>query len=400
MRLKNLKYLLCAFVLFSLGCIEEIPLEADTSQGILVVEALISNKLIRQKVKLTRSFTLEQSIPEFEENANVKVVGDDGSSFIFSEVSEGNYLSNSPFAAQPGVKYMLDITTQDGQNYRSEEEQIIGTSEIDNVDAKRTQNRDGETGVLITVDGQSSAENGFYLYQYTETYKIISPNQVNEDLTYTKIDNSTYVFELVPKQKEEKICYNTNIGNSILVASTEGLQDKRVRDFELRFLSQENPNIAHRYSINVSQYVVSNATFRFYSTLKELSQSSNVFVQNQPGFLEGNLYEVGNRDNKVIGFFSVVSLAEKRIFFDYEDFFPSEEDEKIKGSFAGNCDPTRPLSDELGRLLERGSVKFLEDMIIPEPDHPEGGGVYRVVPTRCMDCTVHGTNIKPDFWIE
>ena len=34
------------------------------------------------------------------------------------------------------------------------------------------------------------------------------------------------------------------------------------------------------------------------------------------------------------------------------------------------------------------------------PEDEEGEGPYRVVPRFCIDCTVFGTNIKPEFWIE
>ncbi len=400
MRINNIKYLLGAFIILLLGCVEEISLEAENTEDILVVEAIITDEFIQQKVRLTRSFSLEQRTSEAEMNADVRVFGDDGSNYSFSEVSEGTYLSDLPFSAQPGVKYILDIITQDGQQYQSAEEEIIGTSEIESLESKNVQNRNGEPGVAVSLSGSSSAENAFYLYKYTETYKIISPYDADEDLTYTKIDNTTFYFELVPKQKEESICYNTIESNEILIASTEMLQDKRIQDYTVRFLSQEDPIIAHRYSIKVRQYVVSNATYQFYSTLKELSQTTNVFAQNQPGFLEGNMNGLGNQDNKTIGFFSVASVAGKRIFFNYEDFFPNQEDEKLKGSLARNCDPTRPLPELLAVLLEEGTVKFLEDVIMPEPNHPEGGGVYRVVPTRCMDCNIYGSNKKPDFWTE
>ena len=97
---------------------------------------------------------------------------------------------------------------------------------------------------------------------------------------------------------------------------------------------------------------------------------------------------------QIIGFFDVSSVSTKRTYFNYEDFY---DPESIRPKFVSDvvCEVTFPTIELLREQLENNAVRWYETPI-PLPLN-QARPVY-VVPRRCVDCTVFGTNEKPDFW--
>jgi hypothetical protein len=50
----------------TLSCVEEIPLEAESFESILIVEATVTNENKRQEILLSRSYTLGSNQPIYE----------------------------------------------------------------------------------------------------------------------------------------------------------------------------------------------------------------------------------------------------------------------------------------------------------------------------------------------
>lgn len=391
-KIKN--FLLVLLFLGLYGCVEEIPIKTDSFQNALVIEATITDEMKQQEILLSRSFQLEEDGPSKESSAEVAVWDDALNRYVFNEVSPGRYLSTTPFKAEQGRTYILDIVTADGKAYSSEPAVLPENAAITDLYAQRTVLQ-GEDGVALLLDASGpEGSSGYYRYEYEETYKIISPFSYPYDLVYR--DGK---FIEIPKTKEERICYNTVSSQDIILANTNAQTGKDLEHFVIRFINKENTILAHRYSILAKQYAITAEAYSYYQTLKEFSDTGSIFSQNQPGFINGNVFSVENPDEKVIGFFAVSAVDTKRIFFDFEDFFtPEEKPGWFIDCFIGRPDVSLPpLAEALGEALDRGDVKFLGATIVPGPI---GSGPYRVVEAGCVDCTVHGTNVVPDFWVE
>lgn len=381
-------------VILPAACVEPIEIKTETFESALVVEAVITDELRKQEISLSRTFSLEEEGPYPEGGAQVTIVDDLGNEFLFEESKPGKYVSLDPFKAEEERTYNLEIATSENRVYSSEPETLPENAEITGLVAERVtyQGEDG-IGLLLSAEGPSNSSN-FYRYTYEETYKIISPFSYPFDLKY---ENGNLVE--VPKTKEERICYNTETSEEIILANTSSQVNNELNRFVVRFVNSENPILSHRYSILVKQFSISPEAYSFYETLKDFSGSESLFSQNQPGFIDGNLFSVSNPEEKVIGFFSVAAVQQKRIFFDFEDFYNRDE---APGHFV-DCVISRPeISvpehiEALGELLASGQVKYL--------GYTRGGGEpnegpYRVVDAACVDCTELGTNEKPGFWEE
>lgn len=379
----NLKYsklLLLSCLVFLASCVEEIPIEAGSFEETIVIEATITDEVKIQQIKLSRTIPLNAEENNLISNAEVKVIGNN--EHDFEEVEPGIYQSVTPFAAIPGVGYQLFVMVDD-EVYESTPTLLPEQLEIDEVKADRI-DFDGENGVAITLSNEVTTETPiYYRFDYTETFKFTSNFWTASDLIV--VDGN---LELVPKLREEYTCYRTQKSQDIILANTNALSENSVSNLLLTFINSNDPRLSRRYSILVNQYSISRDAYTYFEILKELSGSDNVFAQSQPGFFAGNISNVNDQEEKIVGYFDVVSVSTKRIYFNYEDFYEFESE---RPSFVdiSDCDERTGGVETLISLVQLDSVRWLFTSIT---------GEIFVVPRRCVDCNVFGTNVKPDFW--
>ncbi len=378
-----------------IGCVEPFEPETVTFESALVVEATITDELKTQEIFLSRTFEFEAEGPEAETNAQVRVTDDQGNSYVFTESEPGIYRSNSAFMAESGRNYSLNITTSDNRSYSSEQAQLPATTSLDSIYAERIVNADGVEGLAIFADSFDPSGNASnYRYVYEETFRIIAPRWFPEDLV--PIPESCDL-DTAPRDPEVRVCYRTEFSNSIIQISTNNLEEDRVSRFLVRFINRDNYIISHRYSILVKQLVQSDASFTFYQTLNDFSGSESLFTQTQVGFLNGNVFSDIERDEKVLGYFDVAALDEKRIFVNYEDLFPGEP----LPPYINPCRETAPpLASPAGCVLTRTVQANTVRYAGANGPIAEGEGPYLVVPRVCGDCTEIGTTELPEFWVE
>lgn len=401
---------------------EEIPLENEGFESILIVEATITDQNIRQEIVLSRSFRFD-SIPVQESGATLVVTDDAANTYMFNEAEPGTYKSEIPFAAQPNRNYKLSISVG-GKQYNSTEMQLTQTSSIEDLYVEGDFNENGIEGASIYVDSyDSTGSSKYYRHEYEETYKIISPLYSTEELLsngveFPILDDDQPNFQnmqdlidfLVTRQyrpEQEQICFETINSNNLKLVSTTDFSEDRLNKYRVRFLGKNNSKIKHRYSLLVRQFVQSREAFVFYETLSSFAQSENVFSENQPGFLEGNIF-AQNEDEKILGFFEVASVDEKRIFFNFEDVFPNQsfpphfidcDEYYAPALLKESLDQSHDwISSPLVDAINAGFQFYNENT--ENFSSPLGPGPYNLVLGPCGDCTFLGNNSVPDFWEE
>ena len=411
-RIVNIGALGIIILMTSISCVDEIPLETESFESVLVVEATITDEDIQQEILLSRSYMLD-SIPVKESGATVVVTDDASNSYAFTETEPGNYRSQTAFAAQPNRNYKLSISTSDGNQYSSTEMQLTQPTSIDNLYVERDFNENGIEGVSVYVDSDDPTENSkFYRHEYEETYKIIAPlyspiemisNGVEFPILVADQPNLSSTQELIDflvttqlRPEQQQICYNTIKSNTIITINTNDLLEDRLDKYRIRFIGRDNSEIMYRYSILVRQYVQSLEAHTFYETLKTQSLSENVFSETQPGFLVGNVFPQSNINKKVIGFFEVTSVDAKRIFYNYSDLFLGEELPPYYITCDNFFEPVILTKDLAGNWTGSPLVQALNDGF--QYYDNQGELPYRLVLNVCGDCTNIGDNTVPDFW--
>ena len=376
------------------NCTDPYKMQTDTFEDALVVEATITNVLQKQTIKVSRTYRFEDFGPSFEENADVLVTDSDGNEYPFVQ-SNNTYVSVNAFQAEPGKQYRLTVITSDGKKYTSSQEVLTADNPLDDVTAT-VQTIDNVTGVEIrakSYDPNSTSQ--YYRFEYEETYKIVAPKWITSKAYFSGPNPNQPILTMLPRTEEARICYSTDKSTEILLFNSNETTEDRV-DFPVRFISDQNYIMSHRYSILVRQYVQNSHAYNYYKSLKKLSGSGTILSPNQPGFLIGNIKSVNNPSEKVIGYFDVSAVSTKRIFFNYADLFPG----KPLPPYKVNCtelsqkycfstlDPSCNGPSVVGYINTNVMVIYKFD------DAP----IYILTPAPCGDCTSFSSNVIPSFW--
>lgn len=397
-----------------ISCTEEFVIETQTFESVLVVEGTITDEFKQQEIKLSRTYPLEIEEQVFENNATVTVIDDLGNNYSFSQSNGSSYLSTIEFQAEPDRTYILEITTNNGKQYKSSPQQLTPASEIDNLYAELVDDPKNGLGIEVYVDSNNNnLDAKYYRYEYEETYKIVAPyyspyeailTNYEEVLVFPGPDIQVfYDIEFALRQSEEKTCFNTRKNTSIIQTTTSSLSDNTISRFPIRFINTNDGIIRDRYSILVKQYVQNLEAYTYYKTLNELGNNESILSENQPGYVAGNISHLTNDKEKVIGFFDVATISERRIYFNYFDFNLTQPDYIYECNireldFADNStiDMDRNDKREIYRLLTTFEEENQDLTIVEVP--PFIGGIWKLVNPECGDCTTVGSNIQPDFW--
>ncbi|PVX45205.1 uncharacterized protein DUF4249 [Flavobacterium sp. 103] len=387
----NLIFLLLLCFIFN-SCTEPYILETNTYEEALVVEATITNELKKQEITLTKTSRFEDKETQIESGADVFITDNAGTRYDFEEES-GKYISTKEFQAIPGKEYRLTINTKDGRSFVSSTETLTPVNVMQDVKAA-VETKDSLRGVAIRVTSfDPTNEAKYYRYEYEETYKIIAPKWV---ATKAILDDNSNIL-LVPNPVDTKVCYSTKKNTALILTNTSQQTDSHL-NYRVRFISDQNYIITHRYSILVKQYVENLAAYTYYETLKKISESGSLLSPRQPGYLYGNLRSTNNPTEKIIGYFDVASVSTKRIYFNYEDLFPGE----FAPPYYTNCDEFcyRPGLEPYPCRTFDGFIQDLGLNKIAYQSANVPSSVYNMVNIPCGDCTSFSSNIKPTFWVD
>lgn len=384
------------------GCIEEFTPETKDYESLLVVEAVLTDEYKYQKIKLSRTFKFEDEGAKREEKAEIFITDNLNNKYSYSEIKPGEYVSDIAFKAEK-KDYQLYIKTANGDEYKSTPTNLNTGNGITNLFGKIATNSNQEEGVSFVVNVQeTSGAAKYYRYEYEETHKIIAPWYRNRKAVIVSEDPPKIEIEYKPDEIG-KVCYSTNKSSSLILGSTEGLNNGQLVDFSLRFLERDDYKISNRYSILAKQYVISREAHTFYKTLNDFSSSDNLFSQIQPGFLKGNIENINDESEKVIGFFEVSSVSAKRIFFEYNDIF-TDKVSRAKYPFSCSFIAPEEISGVINILKNKTHAWVTDEPELcaieycPYGNIASGPNVY--VSIACGDCTVFSSGIVPDFWEE
>jgi len=381
-----LPWSIAVFLLLT-ACIEKIDPQDFAYQSVLVVDGGMTDKTEPYIVRLSRSLPLNTEGYLVESGAVVSIIDGEGQSYSLRESTSGVYRSDpQEIVGVVGLPYMLDIVTADGRHYQSAPVVLRATPAIDSVYFERERRLTDVTGisrdgVKILVDSHDPSGNTrYYRYEWTETYEIKVPYP-----SPYGFNAQNPIDPFVPIDVFAQFCYNSVTGSNILVASTRLLLEDRVAGLETNYVSTDDYKLRSKYSILVRQFALDEKGYKFWSELQKTSESLGTLFDPMPYELRGNISNVDDPDEAVLGYFDASAAAEKRLFIDREELleldFPSD------GCFLQLDTATL---GEIPVWLNAGSlIAYL--------------GPYPVTyalmgPRSCTDCRVYGSLEKPDFW--
>jgi hypothetical protein len=181
-----------------------------------------------------------------------------------------------------------------------------------------------------------------------------------------------------------------------MTATTESLSEDRLVDHELYTLNYHDRKISYVYSVEVNQTRITEEAYRYWQMMERNSTNVGGLFSPEPSELRGNIVNVDDEAEMVLGYVSVVNPVKYRLFID---------DREIR--FYKELNP-RLVPEYLVPGKPNWSITYREGWLPVseyEPDNPEvttrPGYVqlYNWLPANCVDCRFQGgTKQKPAYW--
>jgi hypothetical protein len=373
------QYILIISVLLLNSCITEFIPVIDEKTELLVVEGLITDQPVSNKIKISKSLPLGTRSEAVPLSGCAVVINDDlGNVYHLWEKKPGIYSTDSTvFRGEVGRTYTLQISAMLGTrniNYYSNPVEMKAVPPIDTVYYEKTviaepyDTYKGINGCQIYLDTHDPENNcRFYRWDFAETWKL------------------RLLFD-VPNQT----CYLSENSKDIFIESTAAFSEDRIRRRPVTYISNVTDRLRFQYSILINQYSLDEEEYNYWKKLKNMTVSVGGLHDVIPSSIASNIICVENPSEKVLGYFSVSSVSSKRIFI--EDNF-----EGIIDQYA-SC-PSDTLYGGPDEIVGLGQIIWT---LFDIPGIPFSTPRVRIFTKTkgCADCTERGTIIKPLFWID
>jgi hypothetical protein len=332
------------------SCSKVYDLHINTTQKVLVVDGMVTNKTDAYHVFLTYAVPSNSSKKGTPvSGANVYVTDNLANSYKFNERITGDYVSDSlKFTGQAGHTYQLHIATTDGAEYESDPQKMFPEVRPDNVYAEFDNEEvlSGVTGLKVNTHG---ADILIDITNQSDTFPRfrITSNLVTQYYYYETISidiHTKYIFEFYCWQT---INANTNID---MTGGEYFLNSASIKKFPVCFLDDNNNiwaviydckvNMAdttgtalaagyQSYEINhrilyLNQYTISNDTYLYYKSLNEQMQSEGKLFDPVASQLTGNIKCISDPEKKAIGFFEASAVSCSEYVVDFRNLNNSE----------------------------------------------------------------------------
>ena len=338
--------ILLAFITFA--CIDEIDLNIDTDQRKLAVDGFIADSLDNYSISLSYSSVIGEGTDNIQHpvsGAKIKVLDELGTAYVFQETEEGIY--THLMEAEIGKEYYLDIQTPDGRHIQSKPQSIRSSPTIDTSKLQ-----------IETRDYLNSAGN--FVSEQEAIVRIDTRIEEGEKRPYLRwqVEGEYEFRENYPMALNKRICYIPDrLGlNQLNVFNTADLAGNELFDQEV-IRTALNYRFAAQYCFHIYQFSISEDEFTYWNNIRDMINREGSLFDPPPGTVRGNLVNVDDPGDLILGYFSVAGVS-------YRRFFVNE--------------------DEIGFYVEPrcSSSRF-------RPQYPD-----------CRDCRtlINSTTVRPEYW--
>jgi hypothetical protein len=405
MGFKSILSLIFVFTLYT--CIDPFNPNITGYESLLVVDGLITDANSTYSVILSRTVQQQDSKPVMVSNATIFISDDTGKSSFLKNQGNGLYKTDSvEFRGVAGRTYILHIQTGNGNEYESEPCLLQSGAEIDTIyfeKATELVNNGTESleGIRIYLDSKGDEVDTHYRWDFEETWEFKIPNPRMYDYL---LHDST----IVPHLQVNEYCWKYRKSDEILIHSANNAESHAFKKIPVFFVAPaKSDRLLIQYSILVRQHSISKKEYDFWNNIKQVNESGDDIFGKQPYPVEGNVHNLNNPNEKVLGYFQVSSVRQKRRNIPFNEIvgldlpyyqYPCTRMEKSPDDYPrGPGAPPFTWTDLYVMFCVTSDYIFVEPMYKPGTNELE-----KMVFTtpECADCELTGTVTKPDFWTD
>ncbi|MFC2081466.1 DUF4249 domain-containing protein [Bacteroidota bacterium] len=302
-------------LLCTVSCIESFHPEIKETQDQLVVSGNISDQPGWHYVEVSRSspFNDPHFIPV--RGCVVRVEDENGLGINYSEDQPGVYRADLDESFLGVNKaYKLYVYTQDGEEYQSDYDSLLACPPVDSLYYEIEKHESEDTNVTylggiqfyVDVKGKAGDSRNF-LWKLEETYEYRAAYLIQ----YFWDTDSVYEFD--PPSDSLTRCYKSGSISEIYTASSRHLVANELNRYPLSFVSGKFPQLRFKYGLMVTQYSLSDEAFLYWENMRTLTYETGGMYEKQPASADGNIYNVNDPEEQVLGFFYASQERQKWI---------------------------------------------------------------------------------------
>lgn len=307
--------MLCALLFTAASCIYDFDPQIEGTRGLLVIEGdiLVGDTTIVQVSRM--SALSDDAGVQAVTSANVYVESSDGTKYQAVSYPFGSDQLDNPHYAidtrtvdlSKRCRLVVQVYDPSYQFYASEWLDIQqGGSVLDSIGFSVNEDR---TRLDVNVWNHGGTETGYYrwvgrgVWEYSAEFRAIVyyVPALNKILPYENNENYYY-------------CWRRHAPREIMIASTMGLAEDKLSEYSV--FSTENKRderFSILYSLTLFQERLTPEAYAYWLATQRNTSDAGGLMSAQPSDLQGNISNVNNPDEKVIGYInaSTVTRAQK-----------------------------------------------------------------------------------------
>ena len=302
------------FCLYS--CVETYDVTYSLDANLLTVEGFVSDQN-GATVSISISRNVERNYySQPLKGCVAEIRSGDGSVVALQEVSEGMYATPATFQGKVGQTYQLHFRTPDGKTYESSKEQLGTVPAIKKIyqqfDPKGVLDKTGKIVVGSTVDVYLDFDDpkdtkNYYLWRwkrYEEQNVCITCDGGTLNFsggTCVKINSRnppTYDYQCANP------CWDVFYNNEVNLLADDFTNGKSV---EGRLIAKVPFHSYKGALLEIEQVGLTKDAYLYYKLLRDQSQTTGTLTDTPPSPIIGNIQNINDPNDKVIGYFGAAS---------------------------------------------------------------------------------------------
>lgn len=371
-------------ILLISGCREPFePVIDPTDLTVLVVEGYLDTEGLPSTLTLsyTSNIQTDDSFSPSFPGGVVYLESESGTRYQLTDLGFGKFEFGYDIPEEEN--YRLKISTNDGQSYTSDLLTPLLTPDI--IDVGFVKNEIGAE-IYLTTKGDENADD--FLWTYEETYAFRP--KLPSSYKYDPETQDVVVRELAERTD---LCYRGGISSDLILETSSRFEDQFVFRQSIKQILQDDERLSVRYSILISQKALDKKASEFWEILRKNSNDLGSIFSPLPSNIGGNIKNDLDPEVPVVGYVSLGTVKQKRLFIEVREVIPWRAVEP--DYYSCFIEPDTVLQADYGQNFSSGSFVPVVPIIPDGAISPIG---FQGAIRRCTDCTLRGTNVKPDFW--
>lgn len=364
------------------SCVEPFEPELEESQEVLVISGMITDQPGPHEITVSLSSSYKLPVYQGLDFCAVSVEDQEGNMLHYTNTGDGVYEADIPDSfLEVGDAASLQVITPDDKVYRSSYDTILACPELDSIYYElgylETDDPDfSRPGIQFYLDmsGKTSDSRNI-IWQVEEAWEYWA-SLIGTDIMWGWGSTEPFRSNVIYK------CYKSYPLDHVYIESTRNLSSNKVHRLPLNFVSNETDRLSVTYRLHVKQQSLSLEAYDYWKRMNDQSVESGGMYGQQPASVIGNIYNVDDPEEVVLGYFYAAQLREKQLFVKNNNLF----------------DFWIPIVkceyQSLSTLWRAESVEFPVYIYNPGNFNPVMWG-----PAECFDCRLGGGDtIQPQPW--